>query len=170
VRGFRRGVRQVSENVQVVERGEGPGKIGLDEFQRPAPGLQADFDEDPRALADVVARRLDEPGGLAQLRNNPPRALRLRRIGEQRLAGKTRPQGIGVYLGVAFPGADGFEVVQPGIDVRRHDRALHFFHLWQERRVDLLKASAEAGKRAGVRLYGRTAEILALAAACRLHG
>jgi hypothetical protein len=111
------GIRQVAKDVQIVERGERPRQIGFDEFQRAPPGLEADLDEDPRAVANVVARRLHQPRRLPQLRNDTSCPLGFRGVGEQGLAGEAGAQGIGVDLRVALPRANRLELVHPGVDV-----------------------------------------------------
>ena len=47
--------------MQVVELREGTREIGFDELEYAAPCLEPDLDEDAGAIADVVARGLDQP-------------------------------------------------------------------------------------------------------------
>ena len=44
------GVGQISQDVEIVEPGERPRQILLDERKHPAPGLEGRLDEDARAL------------------------------------------------------------------------------------------------------------------------
>ena len=111
----------------------------------PAPGLEADLDEDPGTVLDVVARGLHEPRHLPQLRDDATRALGLRRVGEECLARQAAADDLRVDLRIAVPGADDFQLVHPRLDVRRNDRMLDLFDGRQERRVDLVKATAEPG-------------------------
>ena len=60
-------------------------QVVVDELQRAAHRLDADLDEDAGRILDVVARRLDEPRRLAQLREHAAGALGGRRVGEERL-------------------------------------------------------------------------------------
>src|SRR5262245_7038662 len=66
-RGFGRCVGEIAEDVEVIESGERPRQVVLDELEGAAPRLESDFDEDTRALFDVVARGLHEARHLPQL-------------------------------------------------------------------------------------------------------
>jgi hypothetical protein len=92
VRGLRLGVCEIAEEVQIVDARERARQIVLDELQDAAQGLDADLDENPRRLLDVVARGLNQTWGLPQLREHSPGALGGGRMREQRLAcgGSTR--------------------------------------------------------------------------------
>ena len=128
-------------------------------FSVAAPGLEADLDEDARALLDVVAGGLDEPRHLAQLGHDPAGALGLRRVGEERLAGEAGADDVGVDLGVALPGPDRLELVHPRFDVGGDDRMLDLLDAASRcRRIDLVEAAAEPGQRADVGVDRRPAQ------------
>ena len=103
-------VGEIRQQVQIVQIGKRPGQVAVDELQRPADGLDADLDEDARWLLDVVARRLNQPRRLAQLREHPPRPFGRGRIGEQHLAGEARGENVGIELRIAFPGPHHFQL------------------------------------------------------------
>ena len=119
---FGRRVREVAEDVEVVERRERARQIRFDELERAPPRLEANLHEDAGALLDVVARGLDQPRHLAQLRHDAPGALGFGRVGKQRLAGEARADRVGVDLRVSLPAADGLEVEHPRLDVGADDR------------------------------------------------
>ena len=58
---FRRRVREIAEQVHVVERGKRARQIFVDELQRAPERLEADLHEDARRILDVVARGLHQP-------------------------------------------------------------------------------------------------------------
>ena len=78
-------VGEIAEQMEIVDAGEGARQILVDELQRAAHRLDADLDVDAGRILDVVARGLDEPRRLAQLRQHAARAFRRRRVGEQDL-------------------------------------------------------------------------------------
>src|SRR5262249_38557661 len=102
LRGLGLRVGEIAEQVQVVDVAERARQIVLDELQRSAHRLDADLDEDAGRFLDVVARGLNEPRRLPQLRQDAARALRGGRVGEERLAGDTRREDVGVVLRVAL--------------------------------------------------------------------
>ena len=119
LRRFGLRVGEIAEQVQVVDARERARQIVVDELQRAAHRLDADLDEDAGRILDVVARRLNEPRRLPQLREHAPRALGRRRVREERLAGEARREDVGVELRVLLPGADLLELEHAAADVRR---------------------------------------------------
>ena len=119
LRRFGLRVGEIAEQVQVVDVGERARQVVVDELQRAAHRLDADLDEDAGRVLDVVARGLDQPRRLAQLRQHAARALGRRRVREERLAGEARREEVGVELRVALPGADRFELEHARLQVRR---------------------------------------------------
>ena len=87
----------------VVDVGKRARQIVVDELEGAAHRLDADLDEDAGRILDVVARRLNQPRRLAQLRQDAAGALGGGRVGEQRLAGQARREDVGVELRVASP-------------------------------------------------------------------
>ena len=85
VGGFHRRVGQVAQQVQVVHAGERARQVVLDELQHAAQRLEPDLGVDARRLLDVVARRLDQPRRLAELRQDAARPLVLGGVREDRL-------------------------------------------------------------------------------------
>ena len=65
-------------------------------------------------------------------------------VGEQRLARQAGGNGIGVHLGIAFPGTDHLQLEHAPFDVRRDDRMIDGFGSGQRRGVDLMQAPAES--------------------------
>ena len=99
--------------MEVVEAAERARQIVVDEAQRAAHALEPDLHEDAGGILDVVARRLDQPRHLAQLREHAAGALGERRVVEQRLPGEARREQVGVVLRVALPRPDLFELEEP---------------------------------------------------------
>jgi len=75
VRRFRLRVGEIAEEMQIVHVTERAGQIFFDELQRAAHRLDADLDEDARRILDVVARGLQQPRRLTQLRQHATRAF-----------------------------------------------------------------------------------------------
>ena len=117
-------VGEIAEQVHVVDGREGPRQVGVDERHRAAPGVDADLDEDRGRLLDVVARGLDQPRHLAQLRQDAAGAVGFGRVGEDCLRGQARRQRVGVDVRVALPRPDRFELELASADVRRNDLVL----------------------------------------------
>ena len=90
MRRLGRRVGQISEDVKVVEARKGAREIGFDELEDAPPGFEADLDENPRALTNIVAGRLHEPRRLPELGHYAPGAVGLRGVVEQRLSGEAR--------------------------------------------------------------------------------
>ena len=97
------GIGKISEDVQIVEAREGPGKVRFDELQRPAPRFQPDLDEDSGGFPDIVARRIHESRHLPQLRYNAPGTFGLRRVAKEGLTGQTRADRVGIELRDSAP-------------------------------------------------------------------
>jgi hypothetical protein len=146
--------------VEIIEARKRAGQICLDEFQYAAPGFKADLDENPRALADVVARCLHEPRRLTQFRDYAPRAIRFRGVIEQCLARQTCPERIGIHLWIPFPAADGLQLVHSRLDIGADDWVLHLLGGRERRGIDLLKTAAEPGESANVRVDRRPTQVL----------
>ena len=117
VRGFGLSVREIGEQVHVVDARERARQIVVDEFLRAAEGLDADFDENARRILDVVARGLDEARNLAQLREDAARPIRCRRMREERLTRQTRRDDVSIKLRVLLPGPHLLELEHPRADV-----------------------------------------------------
>ena len=157
--GFGRGVCEVAEQVHVVESRKRPRQVLLDEVERTAERLEADFDENARRILDVVAGRLHDPGGLTQLRQHAAGTLGERRMRKNDLRREARAQRVCVVLRVALPGADLFELEHARLNVRRHHRLLSLFDGCQIAEVDVLEPPREARKCARVLVDGVTAEV-----------
>ena len=78
----------------------------------------------PGRILDVVARRLDEPRRLAQLREHAARALGAGAWAKSAWPARLDAEHVGVELRVALPGADVFELEHPRLDVRGEHRML----------------------------------------------
>ena len=83
-------VGELAEQVQIVDLRQRARQVVVDERERSAHRLEADLDEDPRWVLDVVARRLNQPRRLAELREHAAGALVGGRVREQDLPGQTR--------------------------------------------------------------------------------
>jgi len=153
------GVGQVSQDVQVVERRKRARQIRFDELLHTPPGFEADLDENPGTLPDVLLGRFHEARRLPQLRHDPAGALFLGRVIEQRLPRQARPERVRIHLRVPFPAADRLELVHAGVDVGGHDQALDLFGRRKDGGGDLLEPAPEAGEGSDVRFYGRAAEV-----------
>ena len=159
-RRFGRGVGEIAEDVEIVERREGAGQIVVDEPQRAAQALEPDLDEDPGRVLDVVAGRLHQPRHLAQLRQHPARSLGERRVVEERLAGQARRQRIGEELRAALPGPNRFQFEDAGADARFERRPFEALDVGQAGRVDRGQAAAEAPQRPDLGVNRLTTEVL----------
>ena len=157
---FGRGVGEVAEDVQVVERGERPRQIGFDEPLGAAQAFESDFDEDPSRILDVVARRLHQARHLVQLRDHPARALGQRRVVEQNLSGQAGREQIAVQLRITVPGAHRLELEKTRPDRRVERRPLGPLDLGQSRRVDRRQTTGKAGKITDLRVHRRPAQVL----------
>ena len=153
------GIGQIAEQVHVVERGERARQILLDEVERAAERLETDLDEDARRILDVVAGRLHDAGGLAQLRQHAPGPLGERGVRKHDLRREARAERVGVELRAALPGANLFQLEHPSLDVGRHHRLLGLFDRRQIVLIDVLEPSREARERPRVLLDGVPAEI-----------
>ena len=153
-------VREVAEQVQVVEIRERARQIVLDEALRAPQALQADLDENAGRILDVVARRLHQSRHLPQLREDPPRALGERRVVEQDLTGDAGREQVAVMLRVAFPGSDGFQFVETGADVGVERGPFEALHFGQPCRVDRREPAGEPSQRADLVVNRRPAQIL----------
>ena len=158
-RRLRGRVRQVAKDVQIVERRERAGQICVDELQDTAPALEPRLHEDPGALLDVVARRLDEPRHLPELRYDAPRAIGLGRVRKERLAGEAGPKKIGVQLRIALPRPYLFEIEHARLDVRGDNGVFDAFGRWQRAGVNLVEPPSEAGQRPDMGVDTRAAQV-----------
>ena len=131
--------------MEVVETGERARQLRLDEAQRAAPAFESDLDEDPRTLLDVVAGSLHDSGDLTKLRDYAARPLGLWRIRKEGLARETAPDDLRVDLRISLPGPYHLQLVHPSLDAGRHDRMVHPLDSGEVGRIDLMKATAEAG-------------------------
>ena len=128
--------------MEIVEPGECLRQVGLDELQRPAPGFQPDFDENSRRVSDVVTRRFHEPRHLMQLRDDAPSPFGLRSVAEQRLSGQAGADDIRIDLGIALPGPNGFQFVDPPLNIGGDHGVFHLLVDGKPSEVDLLKSAA----------------------------
>ena len=164
---FGRRIRQIAEQVQIAKIAERARQILVDEAQRPAHALEPDLDVDAGGIFDVVARRLNEPRHLAQLRKHAARALGQRRVVEDRLAGQARREDVGVELRAALPRAHLFQLEQPRAQacvergtLQPFERALDALHRRQAGRVDRRKPARESSEIAHLRVNRLAAQIL----------
>src|SRR5262249_29697175 len=97
---------------------------------------------------------------LPELRQHPPRPIGFRRIREHRLAGDAGGKRVGVHLRAALPGAHLLQLEHPRLEIRGDDGVLDLFGRRQDRRGDLVEATAEAGERAQMVIDRGAAEIL----------
>ena len=72
-------------------------------LQRAAHRLEADLDEDAGRVLDVVARRLDQPRRLPQLRQHAAGPFGQRRVVNSTCAGEARRQDVGVVAADCAP-------------------------------------------------------------------
>ncbi len=131
--------------MEVVETGERARQIRLDEAQRSTPALESDLHEDAGTILDVVAGSLHDSGNLAKLRDHAPCPLGLGRVRKEGLAREAAPDDLGVDLGIPLPGSHHLQLVHPRLDASRHDRMVHLLDSGEVGRIDLMKATAEAG-------------------------
>jgi len=136
-------VGEIGQQPEVVEVRQRPRQIVLDEAQRAAQRLEADLHEEARRVLDVVARRVEQPRRLPQLRQHAAGTLGDGRVGKERLARQARREQLGVDLGAALPGAQLLELEQPRADVVLDERALDALHRGQPGRIDRREAPAE---------------------------
>ena len=155
-----RRVGEIAEHVQVVHVGKRLRQVGLDQLQHPAHRLEADLDEDPRRVLDVLPRRLQQPRRLAQLRQHAARPLLDRGVVEEHLPGEARREDVGIELRVALPHPHLLELEQPRADVRPDHRVLDSLDRGQRVQPDLIEPPREARQCARLVLDGRTAQIL----------
>ena len=132
--------------MQVVHVAERSGQVLFDEPLRPAEALEADLDEDPRRILDVVARCLHQARHLVQLRQDATRALGQRRVVEQRLSGKAGRDQVAVVLGIALPRTDGLQLEQAGADVGLERRPLEPLRVGQPRGIDRRQPARESAE------------------------
>ena len=158
--GLGRRVREIAEHVQVVEPREGPRQIVVDEALRAAHAFEADLDEDAGRVLDVVARRLNQPRYLAELRRDVPGPLRQRRVLEQRLAGEAGRDEVRVVLGAPLPGADLFELEEPRPDRGLDRRPLEPLGIGEARGIDGGQPPRERAEIADLRVDGGAAQVL----------
>src|SRR5438552_16023499 len=146
--------------MQIVQAEEGTRQVFFDELQRAARGLDADLDEDAGWLLDVIARGLNEPWRLPQLRQHAAGALRRRRVAEERLAGHAGSQNIGVVLGVLLPRPSLFELEHPPANIRREHAMLETFGPSQLLQPDFPQPPEVPRQRAGFAFNAVLAEVL----------
>ena len=158
--GFRGGIGQITEQVEIIDGAERPREVAFDEREGTLQRFNADFHEDAGWVLDVVARRLDEAARLTQFREHAPGPLGDRRIREQRLHRQARGEDVAVELGVALPGADLLGLEHAGLDVSRHDRVLDPLDRREPVVPDVVQPPREARQRARVGLDRRPPEIL----------
>src|SRR3954463_5983198 len=160
VRRFRRGVGEIAEDVQVVQRAERARQILFDEAQRAAQALEADLDENSRRVLDVVARRADQTRHLADFRQNPARALRQRRVVEEDLPGQAGRDQVAVVLRIALPRADCLELEETRADVGVQRGALQPLDLRQPRGIDRRQPPLEPAEITALRVDRGSAQVL----------
>src|SRR3954452_11001371 len=136
--------------MQIVEVGEGARQLLVDELQRTPHRLDADLDENPWRLLDVVARRLDQARRLTKLRQDAARALGGGRVREEGLAGEARGEEGGVELRGGLPGAERLELEHPSLQVGREHLVFELLDRGQAAAIDLVEAAKISGE--GVRL------------------
>ena len=136
-----RRVGQVRQQVQIVEAAKGLRQIRIDEGHDAAQGVESDLDEHGRRFLDVVAGRLDQSRGLAQFGEDAARAVFFRRVVENRLRSQARGERLGVELGIALPGSNGFELELTGADVGGDDSVFDLLGLRQLRRPEWHRAA-----------------------------
>ena len=99
----------------------------------------------PGTVLDVVAGGLYEPWNLPKLGDHSAGPLGFWRVREERLPREAAADDLGVDLWVPLPGPHDLQLVHPRFDAGRHDRMVHLLDAGQVRRIDLVKAAAEAG-------------------------
>ena len=157
---FGRRVGKVAEDVHVVEAAERARQVVVDEPQRAAQALETDLHENAGRVLDVVARRLHQPGHLAQLRHDPAGAFGQRCVGEERLAGQAGRENVGIVLGAPLPRPHRLELEEPRTDVGVERRPLQPLDVGQPCRVDGGEAPGEGTELADLCVDRRPAEIL----------
>ena len=114
----------------------------------------------PGGILDVVARRLDEPRHLTQLRQHAAGALGQRRVIEQRLTGEARGEHVGVMLRAAFPWPNLFEVEEPRADAGVERRPFEPLGVGQPSGIDGRQAARKPTEVADLRLDRLAAPVL----------
>jgi hypothetical protein len=134
--------------MQIVDGRKGSWQILLDELQGTAKGLDANLDENPGGVLDVVASGLEQARRLTELGEHAPGPLWRRRIREERLGRQARCQYIAVELGIALPGSNVLEIEHPAADVRREHPVLEPFDRGKPLDRNLVQAPQVTGERA----------------------
>ena len=129
-------------------------------FSAPRHRLDAQLDEDARRLLDVVARGLDEPRRLPELREDAARALGRRRVGNSAWPARLDRQNVGVVPAGSAPSVR--TVLQLEASARgrgRRGSALEALDAGQLVAVDLVQPPEKPGQRPHLALDRRPPEV-----------
>ena len=159
VAGFHRRIREHAEQVHVLQVAKRPRQLVLDEPEHPFERLDADLDEEPGRLRDVLPRGLEEPRNLPQLRADAPCPLRQIGVSEQGLAGKAGRQRVGVVQRAAFPVANLLECEQVGADAIAEHPSLQRLDGCQRRRIDAVEAARPSAELPDTAVDCRAAQV-----------
>ena len=160
VGGLDRRVREHAEQVQVLQVAECARQVALDEGQQSLERLDADLDEQPRRLGDVLPRRVEQPRHLPQLRTHAPRPLCQVGVGEEGLPGEALRQYVGVVERIALPAAHLLEGEQMTANPVAEHPPLHRLDRCQCGGVDAVESARPAAELADAGVDGRPAQVL----------
>jgi hypothetical protein len=146
--------------MHVVDVGERPRQLMIDELEGAAHRLDADLDEDAWRVLDVVARGLNQPRRLAQLRHDAACSLFGGGIGEQGLSGETSREDVAVALRVLFPGADRLDLEHATADVRGQHPLFETLDRGEPLRRDFIEAAQVSSQRMRLSFHRVAAEVL----------
>ena len=151
---------EITQQVDVVDVGEGTRQVRVDKRHGAAPRVNANLDENGRRFLDVVACRLHQARYLPQLRKNTTGAIGFRCVAENGLRREARCQGVSVDVRITFPGANRFELELASANVRRHDLVFDLFFRGQVLDGNAVETTAKAREGAHVRVDRRSPVIL----------